>query len=363
MLVAAFAAQDTLLADCRSDFKYGGGAGETADPVHSIRSGNPSQLSSAAIAQPLLPGTTVQRVAFDYQYNTGYGHGGDNITSTNFTAYVGGVAVYSSPPLVDYAYEDNRSLYSPPVHVDAAVQIAVPANASNPRFEIHFANNDRNVQLMLPLRVNLTCAGDACVSPPLWEPPKRTVVFSDGEADEGGKPIACFRIPGLAHVPAPSVPVTTDRFSGLVAFAESRRAGCRPDVDIATGIVARRSLDGMVGEHWSPIHVVQDRAETGKGLNYPSPIVDERSGRIHLFYSEFGVGTWYTTSDDGGATWAPKRNDTGVALVGGGGGVQLADGRLVIQCAGNASVAACFSDDGGATWRRGADCLAAGATC
>ena len=79
---AVAALQETLRADCRSDFAAGGGAAEDADPVHCLRSGSPGQHSQVSFLRQLLPGAVVQRVSFEYAYNTGFGPNG---TGANFS--------------------------------------------------------------------------------------------------------------------------------------------------------------------------------------------------------------------------------------------------------------------------------------
>ena len=130
-----------------------------AAPLLSLRSGNPHGVASAAFAVPLAPGVTVERVSFAYRYDTGFGPTG---VGANFTLFVGGSAVYASPQYTDYQYGHNRSNYSSPVAVDVAtLDITVPADAraAASRLEFRFQNNDRNVQLLLPLSVHMVCSG------------------------------------------------------------------------------------------------------------------------------------------------------------------------------------------------------------
>ena len=280
---------DHLVADCRSDWTFAGGAMEDADPLHSIRSGSPHQTSTATTLRPLLPGAVVRSLSFAYQYNTGYGPHG---IGTNFTVRIAGTPVYTSPPLIDYRYSDNRSLYSPPVPVAVSgLSIAVPSNGSSSQLiDIIFHNNERNVQLLLPMAFDVGCdPGGPCLAPPLWEPRERVVVFAAGDKDESGTPCACYRVPALA--------VTSSR---LVAFAEARFAGCRPDVSPHTAVAVRLSLDGLKGERWSEVRIVA-RTEGG-GLNYPTPLYDAHTGVIHLFYADWGVGMYYMASHDDGET-------------------------------------------------------------
>lgn len=346
---ATAAVTEDLVADCRSDFQYAGGAAETADPLHSIRSGDPSHSTSASPLRALLPGATVISIAFSYRYSTGFGPTGEG---TNFTVRVAGQAVYASPKLVDYRYSENRSNYSLPVPVSlSGLSIIVPSNATDgARISFEFDNNDRNVQLLLPLNLTLTCADGPCLAPRLWEPPERYVVFRAGEATEGNgtSPCPCFRIPALATLRG-----------RLFAFAEARFHGCSPDVHPLNAVAFRHSLDGLVGKSWSEVRILarSNTSAGGQGLNYPTPIVDEVTGVLHLYYSDFGLGPYYMASADEGKTWSVPVAGTGVFAKNGAGmnGVQLADGRLVVPCTGeDGARATCFSDDHAATWTAGA---------
>ena len=172
--VAAAAPQSsTYTLTAASDFVLSGGAGVQAAPLNSLRSGNPNGHSTAALAVPLTPGATISRVSFQYRYNSGFSETGANV-GTNFTVRVAGQPVYASPHMRDYNYDQNRSNYSQPVPVDAAaISIAVPpaSSAAAPsRIELDFDNNDRNVQLLLPMVVAVECSGSGaagCVDYPL----------------------------------------------------------------------------------------------------------------------------------------------------------------------------------------------------
>ena len=134
-------------------------------------------------------------------------------------------------------------------------------------------------------------------------------------------------------------------------------------------IVMRKSTDKGVGKQWGPIRVIagKTQAERGAGMNYPSPIVDSKSGNIILFF--YGgcpvhapsCPMWRIDSADSGKTWSARVNMTAQQgfdqnLAGGGGGTQLASGRLVYACSAAAPTApnasdtcglrtGCFSDD------------------
>eukprot|EP00937_MAST-01D_sp_MAST-1D-sp2_P000500 g500.t1 len=170
--LAAESSTSTFTLTAPGDFILGGGAGVQAAPLNSLRSGNPGQHSTAAIAVPLTPGATISRVKFEYRYNSGFSEAGANI-GTNFTVRVAGQPVYVSPHMRDYNYDQNRSNYSQPVPVDAAsLSIAIPPAATAAeasRIELDFDNNDRNVQLLLPLVITVECGGGAygCADYPL----------------------------------------------------------------------------------------------------------------------------------------------------------------------------------------------------
>ena len=102
----------------------------------------------------------------------GTGHG------TNLSLYVsdevlrvgGKATVFMSPHYTDYAYSSNASNYSKPVAV-RVTGLAVPASDKfTTRLQLGFSNNDRNLQILVPLTVNVTCAGAAkCFVPvPIW---------------------------------------------------------------------------------------------------------------------------------------------------------------------------------------------------
>ena len=251
---------EPLGADCRNDWRYSGGAADDADPVHSIRSGNPGQHSVASVVRALRPGALVQSIAFSYQYNTGFGPKG---RGTEFTVYVADVPVYTSPELTDFEYRDNRSLYSPPVPVDSSgLSIRIPSNGTAGRIEIRFNNNERNVQLKLPMIFQIGCSAGPCLGTSAWSPPKPpSVVYRLGDKDENGTTVGCFRVPAIIK--------TNDR---LLAFAEARYHGCRPDVHPTTSISVRSSLDGLAGERWGAVQIVA-RSVSNTGLNYPTPLV------------------------------------------------------------------------------------------
>ena len=175
-----------------------------------------------------------------------------------------------------------------------------------------------------------------------------------------------FRIPSLLVTPKGTV----------LAFAEGRKRGQGDAGDI--DVVLKRSTDG--GKTWRPTQVVADDGDNTVGN--PCPVVDRTTGTIWLLLthnpgsdteklirdgkSTGTRGVWVTSSRDEGATWAKPRDITKEVkdpnwtwyATGPGVGVQLTTGRLVIPCDHTTKEKAnhshvIFSDDGGATWKRG----------
>jgi sialidase-1 len=183
-------------------------------------------------------------------------------------------------------------------------------------------------------------------------------VYNSSMADSAGLTYACFRIPSLLRLPA----------SGhLIAFAEGRRGSCADAGDVR--IVSRRSADG--GRSWG--RVTQVVSEAGHTIGNPSPVADAKTGQLWLLYSRDNAQVLLTGSADGGATWGatpvnltaalkpPNPDPKSWVATGPTGGVQLPSGRLVTAAYynrypdGSTRSYAVFSDDGGATWQRGAD--------
>ena len=101
----------------------------------------------------------------------------------------------------------------------------------------------------------------SCISTVLQAQTEITTVF---ERETDG--YACFRIPAI---------VRTEKGT-LLAFAEGRKDNCADTGNI--DVVLRRSADD--GTSWEPLQVVWDAGEDVCGN--PVPIVDRRTGRIHL---------------------------------------------------------------------------------
>ncbi len=216
------------------------------------------------------------------------------------------------------------------------------------------------------------------------------------QAVPGGEPFCEKAIlfpregPTVHRIPS----IVAARDGTVLAFAD-RRKGSREDWGHDTDIVLRRSPDG--GRTWLPVQVLA--SEPGVNFHGGPALVDRKTGRVFKFFKKrpssirdarkyheemvgnapnwkaWGVGSYVVWSDDGGATWsAPRRvavdhpDSSGIADVGNNvHGIQLSDGRLVIQgyCQTSKSWEhdrdnpsrsfLLVSADGGATWRRGAE--------
>jgi hypothetical protein len=315
---------------CGSDYMYSGGAGETSNPVRSIRSGDPGQHTGARLMQALRPGVTVKGVSFRYSYLTGYGPSG---VGANFTVRVAGMLVYSSPQLTDYPYSANRSGYSPPIPVVlGGLSIVVPSAGAASHVALEFYNNDRNVQLALPLAINLTCAdGASCCSSAA-----PVQVFMEGDVDDHNVSYGCFRIPQLLALPSGT----------LLAFAEGRVDGCRPDVNVNRPIVVRASRDE--GMTWGEIRIAGPPLANA-GTNYPGAYFVQERSSVVLRYVLSNGSVFSTTSTDEGWTWSapaeasqPPGRKCGSAWP-----TSFGDGEVVLPCGGGSA----RSSDGGNTWQ------------
>lgn len=197
--------------------------------------------------------------------------------------------------------------------------------------------------------------------------PVTVTVFRGGE--DG---YASFRIPAVVRT----------RSGDLLAFAEGRRGSAADDGDV--DLVLKRSRDD--GRSWGPLDVV---AEDGTDfVGNPAPVVDAATGRVVVLAThkagtdtelEILTGTgedssriWLLASDDDGRTWARPKDITASVkpatwrwyTVGPGHAIQLAHGahRGRLVAAANHTDAdkgagdhVLVSDDGGQTWRVGAD--------
>ena len=181
-----------------------------------------------------------------------------------------------------------------------------------------------------------------------------------------------FRIPALIRTTVGTV----------LAFAEGRRNSRSDTGDI--DMVLRRSTDG--GQTFGSLRVVVPG--DGDVAGNPAPVVDRDTGRITLLFcrnphdgpedlvwqGKADRTVWLTCSDDDGTSWAePREISSDVKRAGWTWyatgpchGIQLRSGRLVVPC--DHGVGRQFeryidwcrshlllSDDGGTTWRIGAE--------
>lgn len=176
-----------------------------------------------------------------------------------------------------------------------------------------------------------------------------------------------YRIPSLLLTPRGT----------LLAFCEGRKNSSSDTGDI--DLVLKGSRDQ--GKTWQPMQVVWD--DDANTCGNPCPVVDRDTGSIWLLMThnlgrdtqaQIVAGTakgrrtvWACKSDDEGATWskpveitsAVSRPDWTWFATGPGVGIQTRGGRLIIPCdhyvAGSKAKYAhvIYSDDHGATWKRG----------
>ena len=135
-----------------SDLVFGGGAGLQANPLLELRSGSPHSKSTASLSKQLVPGVTVSRLSMAYRYETGYGEKSNTSCGVQFSIRVGGSIAFSSRILTAYPYSKSKdpNAYSPPVVVDSD-NLGVAVTPNDRKVEFEFANDCRNVQLLLPL--------------------------------------------------------------------------------------------------------------------------------------------------------------------------------------------------------------------
>ena len=161
----------SFLASGQYDLALSGGAQVTANPLLCVRSGNPGQKSVASFALPLRPGITITHMAFEFQYTIGFGLPGPTVVGANFTVKAAGVPLFVSPHYDEFPYSKSHPNYSQPVVVSAPSAVPVPRSGGPSLLEFYFENNDRNIQLLLPLVVNISCTGGPCAAPAPPSPP------------------------------------------------------------------------------------------------------------------------------------------------------------------------------------------------
>ena len=203
-----------------------------------------------------------------------------------------------------------------------------------------------------------------------------------------------YRIPALAHLG-----------NGVVVAAWDARPGSSADSPNPNSIVQRRSTDN--GQTWGPMTTVAagfagDATQGKYGYSDPSYVVDQEVGKVFAFFvfskdagfasSQFGnddadrnvISAAVVESSDAGITWgttrlitnvvkpgtsktSPQTGDVRSMFASSGEGIQLRQGahagRLIQQYAGYVRQSngsdiiqswSAYSDDHGATWRKGA---------
>ena len=144
----------------------------------------------------------------------------------------------------------------------------------------------------------------------------------------------CFRIPQLLVLPTGT----------LLAFAEGRADGCRPDVNRNRPIVVRASHDE--GKTWGPIRIAGP-ALPSVGTNYPGAFVRDNS-TVVLRYGLSNGSVFSTESNDEGQTWSTPIEASQPAGVRCGSAWPKPFGNnVVMACAGGSA----RSSDGGRTWQ------------
>ena len=253
------------------NLRLAGGAsvmkGQGAPTGESLRSGSSGAQTGASFpnGMVLAPGSTVTEVALSYRYITGYEKvpSGVGVVITVLisdldAATNGGDVVYTSPHLTEYAYGHDKSNYSTPVpvHWTGVSKIPAAAAGSGRRLQMAFKNNDRNVQILLPFTVNVTCTGaDKCFvpaaapkpapPPPPPMPPTPAPEKSDLPWLNIGPKNIGDSIPGLsgeAGTIAPAVSVIGN--PNLMYMGGNNNAA-------ASGVL--KSID--YGEHWTKVNV------------------------------------------------------------------------------------------------------------
>jgi hypothetical protein len=158
-----------LSAGAASDFTLDGFASiEPNGDADNIRSGDPGDVSDVAWSVSAQDAShSIVGVEFAYQYVAGYGGNGapggavmELIAVTPGACGIGPgelpvvSTLYTSPPLVNYSYDVCNTCYSPPVSV---VRSSLNLNATQGLlFALRFTDNQRNVQLKLPMNLTVT---------------------------------------------------------------------------------------------------------------------------------------------------------------------------------------------------------------
>jgi hypothetical protein len=184
-----------------------------------------------------------------------------------------------------------------------------------------------------------------------------SVIFAKGTT-VGAITFQGFRIPTLTRL----------KNGSLLASAEARYGHDGARNEYPSSIVTRLSMDSA-GEEWGPYSTLQ--AATGVNYGNVMMISDLVTGEVFVFFCHNNQDLFLTSTKDGGATWAGKKNMTATLKPQRGGvgsewlgagpsaGLQIpSTGRLLGAC--NSKVNGTdkefliISDDHGSTWRRSA---------
>lgn len=150
--------------------QMGGGAGVQSNGAASnIRSGNPGETSTAQWLSPVQDASGKHKivgVSMPYSYVPGYGPAGASggavmqlIATTNPCAGpTGATVLYTSPALSGSTDGQSCSFdTNPTAYCTMAIDVPVQLDVSAPTtFALVFTNNNRNVQVLLPLNLTLT---------------------------------------------------------------------------------------------------------------------------------------------------------------------------------------------------------------
>jgi len=108
---------------------------------------------------------------------------------------------------------------------------------------------------------------------------------------------AFYRIPAMVVTPKGTI----------LAFCEARKNNCHDDGDI--DLVVKRSSD--LGRTWSPMQLVfEEGGDAPITIGNPCPIVDPKTGVVHLVLTRNNERAFYSFSTDDGRTFAPLREIT-----------------------------------------------------
>jgi hypothetical protein len=156
-----------LLRGSASDWDAYAGAGiEPNGADENVRSGDPGDVSTAAWMTSVRDAThSVVGAAFSFQYVAGYGgDGAPGGATLSLVALAAGpcgppggallATLYTSPALSHSPFDSCNTCYSPPVNVSLPPGSFAAINASaGVVFALRFHDNQRNVQLKLPINL------------------------------------------------------------------------------------------------------------------------------------------------------------------------------------------------------------------